>query len=116
MPRDRQQQFLVGVPYILLAPVLVPAPWWVYTALVIFDYLLVDWMHRNVPWGARWIEGVFVTPRYHHIRHSANLNHYNLVWDRLSGTYLDPSTVRNTKELDFGIGEKANPVRLIAGL
>ena len=80
-------------------------------------------MHLNVPWGARWIEGVFVTPRYHHIHHSANPIHYNLnlgdiftVWDRLFGTYLDPSAVRNTNELDFGIGEKANPVRLIAGL
>ena len=95
---------------------LAPAQWWVYTALVIFDYLLVDWMHLNVPWGSRWIESVFVTPRYHHIHHNANLIHYNrnlgdifTVWDRLFGTCLDPSIERNTKGLDFGIGEKANP-------
>ena len=44
---------------------LYPSPWWVYTALVIFSYLTVDWMHLNVPWGSKWLEWVVVTPRYH---------------------------------------------------
>ena len=67
------------------------------TALVIFDYLLVDWMHLNVPWGARWIEGVFVTPRYHHIHHSSNLIHYNLNMGEFSPSgivYSAPISIR----------------------
>ncbi len=59
------QQFLVGVPYVLVTPILYSSPWWVYTALVIFDYLAVDWMHLNVSWGAKWLEWFIVTPRYH---------------------------------------------------
>jgi sterol desaturase/sphingolipid hydroxylase (fatty acid hydroxylase superfamily) len=67
-----QQQFLVGVPYVLVTPILYPSPWWVYTALVIFDYLNVDFMHLNVSWRARWAEWLIVMPRYHHIHHSSN--------------------------------------------
>jgi sterol desaturase/sphingolipid hydroxylase (fatty acid hydroxylase superfamily) len=43
-----------------------------------------------------------------------NLGNLFTFWDRLFGTYLDPDTLE-TKELQFGIGEKLNPVRLIAG-
>jgi sterol desaturase/sphingolipid hydroxylase (fatty acid hydroxylase superfamily) len=116
------QQFLVGVPYVLVAPILFPSPWWVYTALVIFDYLAVDWMHLNVSWGSKWLEWIIVTPRYHHVHHSVNPDHYELnlgnvltFWDRLFGTYLDPGSF-DRKQLAFGIGEKPNPVRLIAGV
>jgi sterol desaturase/sphingolipid hydroxylase (fatty acid hydroxylase superfamily) len=116
------QQFLVGVPYVLAAPILYPAPWWIYTALIVFDYLAVDWMHLNVRLGARWIEWIFVTPRYHNIHHSSNPDHYNAnfgnlftVWDRLFGTYVDPAT-SDPEAIAFGIGEKPNPVRLIAGI
>ena len=104
------QQFLVGVPYVLAAPILFPSPWWVYTALVIFDYLIVDWMHLNVSWGTRWLEWFIVTPRYHRIHHSSNPQHYDrnlgdffTIWDRLFGTYLDPDTL-DDKALSFGLG------------
>jgi sterol desaturase/sphingolipid hydroxylase (fatty acid hydroxylase superfamily) len=73
--------------------------------------------------GHRWLEWIFVTPRYHHIHHSANKEHYdqnlgNLVtfWDRLLGTHLDPDTLTEEgKKLSFGLEESPNPVRLIAG-
>jgi sterol desaturase/sphingolipid hydroxylase (fatty acid hydroxylase superfamily) len=117
-----QQQFLVGVPYVLMTPILYPAPWWIFTALVIFDYFLVDWMHLNVLWGSKFLEWIFVTPRYHHIHHSSNSDHYNsnlgdifTLWDRLFGTYFDPDTL-DSKRITFGINERPNPVRLIAGL
>jgi sterol desaturase/sphingolipid hydroxylase (fatty acid hydroxylase superfamily) len=116
------QQFLVGVPYVLVTPILYPSPWWVYTALVIFSYLTVDWMHLNVSWGTRWLEWFIVTPRYHHIHHSSNPEHYELnlgnnftFWDRLFGTYFDPDTLE-TKEIVFGIGETPSLARLIAGV
>lgn len=116
------QQFLVGITSVLAAPILYPAPWWVYTALVILDYLSVDWMHLNVPWGSRWLEWIFVTPRYHNIHHSSDPNHYNSnfgsmfsIWDHLFGTYVDPDTC-DPKAMEFGIGESTNTVRLIAGI
>jgi len=43
------------------------------------------------------------------IHYNRNLGDIFTVWDRLFGTCLDPSIERNTKGLDFGIGEKANP-------
>jgi sterol desaturase/sphingolipid hydroxylase (fatty acid hydroxylase superfamily) len=117
-----QQQFLVLVPYLLLAPILYPLPWWIYTADLIFSYITVDWMHLNVSWRARWLEWFVVMPRYHHIHHSSNPDHYNLnlgniftFWDRLFGTYLDPDTVE-AKDIALGIGEKPHPIRLITGL
>ena len=68
------------------------------------------------------MEWFIVMPRYHHIHHSSNPDHYNLnlgnnftFWDRLFGTYLDPDTLERSKMV-FGIGEKPNPMRLIAGL
>lgn len=116
------QQFLVGAPFVLAAPVLYPSPWWVYTALAVFSYLDVDWMHLNVCWGTRWSEWFIVTPRFHRIHHSSNPDHYekNLgniftFWDRLFGTYLDPDKLEE-KDLSFGIGETPNPVRLIVGV
>jgi sterol desaturase/sphingolipid hydroxylase (fatty acid hydroxylase superfamily) len=116
------QQFLVGFPNVLAAPILAPAPWWIYTAVVIVDYLAVDWMHLNLRWGARWVEWIFVTPRYHNIHHSSNPIHYNsnfgsyfTIWDRLFGTYVDPDTA-DLEAITFGIGEKPDPVRLIAGV
>jgi sterol desaturase/sphingolipid hydroxylase (fatty acid hydroxylase superfamily) len=116
------QQFLVGAPYVLAAPILSGAPWWIYTALIMVDYLAVDWMHLNVRLGARWFEWVLVTPRYHNIHHSSDPNHYNsnfgnmfTVWDRIFRTFVDPET-SDPEAIEFGIGEKPNPVRLIAGI
>jgi sterol desaturase/sphingolipid hydroxylase (fatty acid hydroxylase superfamily) len=116
-------QFLAGAGYVMFAPILYPAPWWVYTLLLMFQYLSVDWMHLNVSWGSKWLEWFLVTPRYHHIHHSANPAHYDLnlgssftFWDRLFGTYLDPDGV-NFQEMKFGLGKKKeNPVRLIVGI
>lgn len=115
-------QFLVTAPYILAAPILYPAPLWVYTANGIFSYLAVDWMHLNVPWGSKALEWFLVTPRYHHVHHSSNPQHYNFnmgnvftFWDRLFGTFVDPDTLER-KNMAFGIDDAPPPVRLIAGL
>jgi sterol desaturase/sphingolipid hydroxylase (fatty acid hydroxylase superfamily) len=115
-------QFLVLFPYVLLAPITYPSPWWVYTLLTIYIYLVVDWMHLNVTWGGRVLEWVFVTPRFHHIHHSTDPGHYNFnmgniftFWDRLFGTYLDPAALKN-KPTTFGIDDAPGAVRLIAGV
>jgi sterol desaturase/sphingolipid hydroxylase (fatty acid hydroxylase superfamily) len=113
--------FLVNIPYVLAYSMLYISPWWMATAMAVSSILQNDWMHMNVAWRSSWLEWFFVTPRYHHIHHSDNPQHYmkNMaslftVWDRLFGTYLDPDRV-GTK-LSFGTGEKENPFRLVIGL
>ena len=115
------QQFLVNFPYILAYPFLDISPWWMALAIGMISTVQNDWMHMNVTWRSNWLEWIFVTPRYHHIHHSVDPQHYvanmaNLftVWDRLFGTYVDPDTVRS--ELSFGIGTEENPVRLVLGV
>jgi sterol desaturase/sphingolipid hydroxylase (fatty acid hydroxylase superfamily) len=112
---------MVNIPYILIFPLLDLSPGWLGIAITVAYILITDWMHLNVPWGLKWVEWIVVTPRYHHIHHSDNPDHFlkNLapvfpVWDRLFGTYLDPDEVG--ADLSFGTGEKTNPARLIFGI
>jgi sterol desaturase/sphingolipid hydroxylase (fatty acid hydroxylase superfamily) len=114
-------RFLVGLPYITLWPILNGGPWWLSIALLAFAGLKNDWMHVNTSWRTGWLEWLIVSPRYHHVHHSSDSAHYtrNLaplfsVWDRVFGTYRDPSTV--PADLRFGIGERVPLARLIAGL
>ena len=113
--------FLVNIPYVLAYSLLYISPWWMGTAIAASNILQTDWMHLNVGWRLKWLEWIIVTPRYHHIHHSNNPQHYtrNLaplftVWDRLLRTYLDPDEV-GTK-LSLGTGEKHNAVRLVLGV
>lgn len=93
-------------------------------AVASFIAVLVDfWVHSNilVSLGAldRWI----VTPKYHRIHHASdermrrNLSFVFTIWDRLFGTYLDPTTVVD----DFPLGlpapeSRAAATRMIIGL
>jgi len=113
--------FLVNIPYVLAFPLLDISPWWMALAMGAVSVLQNDWMHMNVTWRSNWLEWIFVTPRYHHIHHSADPQHYTLnlaslftIWDRLFGTYCDPDTV--PAELRFGTGTEENPVRLVLGV
>ncbi|MBS0419477.1 MAG: sterol desaturase family protein [Proteobacteria bacterium] len=115
------QQILVNVPYIFAGVLLDVGPWWIALVLATKNTLQNDWMHLNVPWGNRWSEWFIVTPRYHHIHHSDDPQHYkgNLaalftLWDRLFGTYVDPDSV--PRELKFGIGEQPTAIRLVIGV
>jgi len=113
--------FIVNIPYVLAYSVLYISPWWMANAIAVTSILQNDWMHMNVTWRSRWMEWVFVTPRFHHVHHSVNPEHYGknmgsllTVWDRLFGTYLDPEKVDS--KLSFGTGEKDNPVRVVLGV
>ncbi len=115
------QQFLVNIPYVLALPLLDISPWWIGVGLAVVNAIQNDWMHMNLTWRSSWLEWISVTPRYHHIHHSADPKHHlanmaNLfsVWDRLFGTYLNPDGV--APELTFGIGHRENPIRLISGI
>ena len=61
------QQFLVNIPYVLAYPVLNPAPWWIAVAIATISTIQNDWVHLNVSWKTKWINWIFVTPRFHHI-------------------------------------------------
>ncbi len=112
-------RFLVSLPYFFFWPLLHVSPWWTGTFLLMFASVKNDWMHLNVSLRTGWLEWLIVTPRYHHVHHSADTEHYtkNLaplfaVWDRMFGTYAKP----DERKLTFGIGEEVKTVRLIAGL
>jgi len=113
--------FLVNTPYVLAYSFLYISPWWVATAMAASSIFQNDWMHMNVTWRSNWLEWIIVTPRYHHIHHSDNPEHYlkNMasmftIWDRLFGTYFDPDKL--STELSFGTNEKNNSVRVILGV
>jgi sterol desaturase/sphingolipid hydroxylase (fatty acid hydroxylase superfamily) len=115
------QQTLVNTPYIFAEALLDFPSRWLTLLILVKNTAQNDWMHLNVRWGARWLEWLIVTPRYHHIHHSDNPEHYraNLaalfpIWDRLFGTYVDPETVNG--KLTFGIGERVPVVRLAVGV
>jgi sterol desaturase/sphingolipid hydroxylase (fatty acid hydroxylase superfamily) len=78
-------------------------------------------MHMNFTWNSGRLEWIFVTPRYHHIHHSDNPEHYNTnmgslftFWDRLFGTYVNPDQVK--ANISFGTGEKHATVQMMIGV
>jgi sterol desaturase/sphingolipid hydroxylase (fatty acid hydroxylase superfamily) len=112
--------FMVNIPYVLAYSLLYISPWWMANAIAVSSILQNDWMHMNVTWRSKWMEWVLVTPRYHHIHHSDNPEHYGrnmgsllTIWDRLFGTYLDPEKVNTS--LSFGTGEK-DTARVVLGV
>ena len=116
------QQLLVNIPYVLAFPILDISPWWMLLIVGVISTVQNDWVHMNVSWRCRWLEYLIVTPRFHHIHHSADSRHYmanmgNIfsIWDRMFGTYIDPDTIA-ASDLSFGIPTKENTVRLVLGL
>lgn len=112
------QQILFNLPYIWVGPLIGGAPVWLYQAILVEGVVRNHWQHMNVTWRSRWIEYVFVTPRYHHLHHSAH-HHGNYgslftFWDRLFKTRVDPDVAKVKK---FGTGEpKRDPVLLMIGI
>jgi sterol desaturase/sphingolipid hydroxylase (fatty acid hydroxylase superfamily) len=113
-------QLLFNLPFAFCAPLLHGAPPWLFMLVFAEGFFQNNWMHMNVTWRSRWMERVFVTPRYHHVHHSRNPGHHtaNLgsrltIWDRLFETYVDPET---TGEIAFGIDGRTSSVRLALGL
>ena len=82
-----------------------------------------DWMHVNVTWRSSWLEWLIVTPRYHHIHHSDQPEHYvaNLAalfvpcGIAFSAPTCDHATALR-RELSFGIDEKVHDPVVPGGL
>jgi sterol desaturase/sphingolipid hydroxylase (fatty acid hydroxylase superfamily) len=115
------QQILFNLPFAVAVPILAGAPQWIFLAIMVENLARNHWMHMNVAWRSHWLEYMLVTPRYHHIHHSADAalhdgNYGSLlsIWDRLFGTYIDPDV---TSARTFGTGEKKrDPVLLMIGI
>jgi sterol desaturase/sphingolipid hydroxylase (fatty acid hydroxylase superfamily) len=114
------QQIVFNLPYIFVAPLLVGAHPWVYTFFMVEGIVRNHWQHANIGWQRlRWMEYLLVTPRYHHLHHSAdhrgNYGSLFTIWDRMFGTRLDPDVEKVRK---FGTGEpkKRDPVLMIIGV
>lgn len=112
---------LFNLTFVAARPFLADAPLWIFQIIAIEHICRNNWMHMNVSWNSTWLEKLIVTPRYHHIHHSADPVHHrsNLgslltVWDRIFGTYFDPRKIN--RELTFGIGERVSPARLVLGV
>jgi len=114
-------QVLFNLPTIVLLPIIVGGPLWLYLAMIVEGVARNNWMHLNVSWRSNWLERVIVTPRYHQIHHSADAQLHDgnygalfTFWDRMFGTYIDPDT---TQPKAFGTGEKKrDPVLLMIGV
>lgn len=113
-------QVLFNLPFAFCAPLLHHAPPWLFMLIFAEGFFQNNWMHMNVTWRSRWLEWVFVTPRYHHVHHSkspehhtANLGSRFTLWDRLFETYVDPEAAG---EISFGIEGRTSPTRLALGL
>ncbi|HTR51554.1 MAG TPA: sterol desaturase family protein [Kofleriaceae bacterium] len=111
------QQTLSNLPYILWAPLVFDAPREVFTGLLFMNILTNHWMHMNFTWRSNWLEYVLVTPRSHHIHHSASPEHYNKnfgvvfsIWDRMFRTWLDPD---KTKVTEVGAADLRNPAQAV---
>jgi sterol desaturase/sphingolipid hydroxylase (fatty acid hydroxylase superfamily) len=70
------QTTLVNIPYLAAGVFLAIAPWWMFWAIILKNTAQNDVMHLNVWWGNGWLEWFIVTPRYHHVHHSDNPEHY----------------------------------------
>ena len=88
-------------------------------ALTAWEVFHNHFQHVNFAWRSNWLEWFYVTPRYHHIHHSAthrgNYATKFTIWDRLFGTYVDPDTATPKK---FGTGEDitVDPALMMVGL
>lgn len=115
------QVIMAGIPFTIWLPLLTPIPPLFFVLYPVFLIVTNNWMHMNVTWRSKWLENVFVTPRYHHIHHGDQphlyMQNFGVIftfWDRLFGTYADPEVVDD--KFQFGLREKGNPIRLAIGL
>lgn len=104
-------QFLLTICFLLCFPILQTVkPLWFFIFSKIQYYLFNNFLHMNVVWNSRYLEWFLVTPRFHHVHHSANYGEHHgnfgsllTIWDRLFGSYINPDHVSN---IQFGTGEK----------
>jgi sterol desaturase/sphingolipid hydroxylase (fatty acid hydroxylase superfamily) len=112
------QQVLFNVPYIWVAPLLAGAPRWFFLFMMVEGVARNHWQHMNFTPRTRWMEYLLVTPRYHHLHHSAdhrgNYGSLFTLWDRFFGTRIDPD-VETVKKFGTGDDKERNPLQMMIG-
>jgi sterol desaturase/sphingolipid hydroxylase (fatty acid hydroxylase superfamily) len=90
--------------------------------MIVFLQFRDKLMHTNTLWRSNILEILFVTPRFDHIHHSNNPDHFNrslgsffTFWDRLFGTYQNPDHV-DIDNFEYGTGEKTKWWKLVIGI
>jgi sterol desaturase/sphingolipid hydroxylase (fatty acid hydroxylase superfamily) len=113
------QGLVYTIPPFVLVALHVPAA--VIAGYGLLTLVANHWMHSNLGFRSRWLEAVLVTPRIHHIHHSSDPRHHGrnfgslfCIWDRMFGTFLDPSDV--SAPLEFGIPEVVSGPRMVLGV
>ena len=100
-------------------------PWEITFVCILAYSFFTFFVHSNIQWlpWMRTVEWVLVTPRYHLIHHSSDIQHQrqNLgdiftFCDRIFGTYVDPETFDPSDE-EFGLDEDESlTLRIIMGI
>jgi len=115
------QILLTSLPIIIAWPLMFDLPAWLYIAMYAELIFRNHWMHANVAIHSRFIEWVFITPTYHRVHHSNDSQYYNknfavlfTFWDRVFGTYQDPSKIN--KEFALGVHGKNKQIKMILGV
>jgi sterol desaturase/sphingolipid hydroxylase (fatty acid hydroxylase superfamily) len=98
------------------------------TALVVFNLSPVEagigysiglviqfWEHTNLRVNIGPLRWIIITPDYHRVHHSTGHSRSNFgttfsFWDRMFGTYTDPSTV--PPDAPLGLGEEIKPQQI----
>lgn len=94
----------------------------VFAVIAWVQLLNQHYIHSNLRFPlARYLEYVFVTPRFHFVHHSVDRrfsdNNFGFVfsiWDRVFGTYVAPEAVADNEPL--GLDYPNSKLRLLAGL
>jgi sterol desaturase/sphingolipid hydroxylase (fatty acid hydroxylase superfamily) len=68
---------LFNFTFVAATPLLANVPAWVFQFIAIEHIFRNNWMHMNVAWKSSLLEWLIVTPRYHHIHHSSDSQHYS---------------------------------------
>lgn len=115
------QMFLTTLPVIIAWPLMFNIPNWLYLFMFSEFVFRNHWMHLNVDMRFKIMEMIFITPAYHRIHHSSDPFHHNrnfavlfTFWDKIFGTYIDPSSI--DRELEFGINEKNKAINMVIGV
>ena len=78
--------------------------------------LIQFWEHTNINVNIGPLKWIIITPEYHRVHHSAtdhskmNLGTTFSIWDRMFGTYVDPTTM--PKDFPLGLGEEIPTKRI----
>lgn len=103
--------FLHFFPYYLVVYAVFHFQFWPSAAVAFVFAITEGWAHTNTAVSPEWLERILVTPEFHRVHHSRDIEGKNYgsvlsVWDRLFGTYYSPKNLPK----NFALGSGEDPV------